>query len=303
MLYEKVLEGDRRALARLIRFVDDRVSGYEEEVSRLLDKCGNAHFIGITGSPGAGKSTLTNEIIKHYRKLDKKVAVVAIDPTSPFSHGAILGDRIRMLDHANDENVFIRSVATRGHLGGLSSSAVEIAMVFDAAGYDIVIIETVGVGQDEVDIAYVADTCLVVSVPGLGDDIQAIKAGILEIGDIFVVNKADKDEAIRTVRDLELMIELSLKEGWKPPVVKTVATKGEGVSELIGFIQKHRESVPSKHFDRLYYIGKQYLLEHIEKKLLTYDKFLEYLQNIKDPYKIVKKNILNTIEIGGNNGS
>lgn len=303
MLYKKVLEGDRRALARLIRFVDDRVSGYEEEVSRLLDKCGKAHFIGITGSPGAGKSTLTNEIIKHYRKLDKKVAVVAIDPTSPFSHGAILGDRIRMLDHANDENVFIRSVATRGHLGGLSSSAVEIAMVFDAAGYDIVIIETVGVGQDEVDIAYVADTCLVVSVPGLGDDIQAIKAGILEIGDIFVVNKADKDEAIRTVRDLELMIELSPKEGWKPPVVKTVATKGEGVSELIGFIQKHRESVPSKHFDRLYYIGKQYLLEHIEKKLLTYDKFLEYLQNMKDPYKIVKENILNTIEIGGNNGS
>ncbi|MGA1862027.1 methylmalonyl Co-A mutase-associated GTPase MeaB [Deferribacter thermophilus] len=293
MFYERVLKGDKRALAKLIRVVDDRVDGYEEEVSKLLDYCGKAHFIGITGAPGAGKSTLTNEIIKHFRKEDKTVAVVAIDPSSPFSHGAILGDRIRMSEHASDDGVFIRSVATRGHLGGLSSSAVEIAMIFDAAGFDIVIIETVGVGQDEVDIAYVADTCLVVSVPGLGDDIQAIKAGVLEIGDIFVVNKADKDEAVRTIRDLEMMIELSPKRSWKPPIVKTVATKGEGVEELANFIKEHKKLSNSKHYERLYYIAKQYLKEKIEKKLLTKDKFIDYLKKLKDPYRIINEYILN----------
>ncbi|KAA0258587.1 methylmalonyl Co-A mutase-associated GTPase MeaB [Deferribacter autotrophicus] len=289
MLYQKVLNGDKRSLARLMRFVDDRIDGYEKEMKEILPKCGKAHFIGITGSPGAGKSTLTNEIIKHYRNLGKKVGVVAIDPTSPFSEGAILGDRIRMAEHSQDEGVFIRSVATRGHLGGLSSSAIEIAMILDAAGYDVIIIETVGVGQDEVEISTVSDTCIVVTVPGLGDDIQAIKAGILEIADIFVVNKADKDEAHRTARDLEMMLELSQKKDWTPPIVKTVATRGEGVAELVEKIESHRIKFNSKHSERLFFIAKQYLIEKIEKNIFSYEKIIAKLNLNGDPYSLVEE--------------
>ncbi|MGA1845648.1 methylmalonyl Co-A mutase-associated GTPase MeaB [Deferribacter abyssi] len=289
MLYQKVLNGDKRSLARLMRFVDDRVIGYEKEMKQILPKCGKAHFIGITGSPGAGKSTLTNELIKHYRKLGKRVGVVAIDPTSPFSEGAILGDRIRMAEHSQDDGVFIRSVATRGHLGGLSSSAVEIALLLDAAGYDIIIIETVGVGQDEVEISTVSDTCIVVTVPGLGDDIQAIKAGILEIADIFVVNKADKDEANRTARDLEIMLELSQKKDWIPPIIKTIATKGEGIFELVENIENHKAKFKPKHSERLFFVAKQYLIEKIEKKIFSYDKIIDKLNINGDPYSLVEK--------------
>ncbi|MDE7169784.1 MAG: methylmalonyl Co-A mutase-associated GTPase MeaB, partial [Mucispirillum sp.] len=219
---ERVFSGDIRAAARLMRLVDDRSGGYEEYMKEVWKRAGKAHIIGITGAPGAGKSTITDKLISKYRNMGKTVGVVAIDPTSPFSGGAILGDRIRMANHAVDEGVFIRSVGTRGHLGGLSVSTMDIVAVMDAMGKDIIIIETVGVGQDEVEIAMVADTCIVVTVPGLGDDIQAIKAGIFEIADIFVVNKADREGVERTVRDLKMMLEMvHQRTAWNVDVLKT----------------------------------------------------------------------------------
>ncbi|HTG80606.1 MAG TPA: methylmalonyl Co-A mutase-associated GTPase MeaB, partial [Geobacteraceae bacterium] len=201
-LAEKVLQGEIRAAARLMRDIDDGLKSAIAELKQLYPKTGNAFIVGITGPPGAGKSTLVDQVTAAYRSRGKRVGIVAVDPTSPFTGGAILGDRIRMNRHADDDGVFIRSLATRGHLGGISRSTGDVVNVMDAMGMDVVIIETVGVGQDEIDIVRMAHTTVVVMVPGLGDDIQAIKAGILEIGDLFVVNKADRDDADRTVRDL-----------------------------------------------------------------------------------------------------
>lgn len=241
-LAERILSGEIRAAARLMRLIDDRNPTAAEEMQNLYRHTGKAHVIGVTGPPGAGKSTLTDKLIAAYRAKDLRVGVVAIDPTSPFSGGAILGDRIRMNRHATDEGVFIRSLGTRGHLGGLSSSTADVVHVLDAMGFDIIIIETVGVGQDEVEIVDNAHTSLVVMVPGLGDDIQAIKAGILEIGDIFVVNKSDRPDADRTVRELTTMVEMNHPdEGeWFPPVVQTVAQKDDGVTALVEQIEEHR---------------------------------------------------------------
>lgn len=241
-LAERILNGDIRAAARLMRDIDDGMASAIAELKRLYPHTGRAFILGVTGPPGAGKSTLTDKLIEAYRQKGSRVAVVAIDPTSPFTGGAILGDRIRMNRHATDEGVFIRSLGTRGHLGGLSRSTSDIVNVFDAMGWDIIIVETVGVGQDEVDIVRTAHTSLVVMVPGLGDDIQAIKAGILEIGDVFVVNKADRPDADRAVRDLETMLEMNHPGAgeWWPPVVKTVAQKQEGIAELVAKIEAHR---------------------------------------------------------------
>lgn len=241
-LAQRILQGEVRAAARLMRDIDDGIAGAVEELKRLYPHTGRAFILGVTGPPGAGKSTLTDKLIEAFRGKGMTVAVVAIDPTSPFSGGAILGDRIRMNRHANDPGVFIRSLGTRGHLGGLSRSTNDIVSVFDAMGWEVIIVETVGVGQDEVDIVRTAHTSLVVTVPGLGDDIQAIKAGILEIGDVFVVNKADRPDADRAARDLEVMIDMNHRgEGeWRPPVVRTVAQKNEGVSELVEKIEAHR---------------------------------------------------------------
>jgi LAO/AO transport system kinase len=263
-LAEKVLARDLRATARVCRLVDDRVGDHLEILKDLFPHTGRAWVLGITGNPGAGKSTLTDRLIAAFRKEGKRVGVVAIDPTSPFSGGAILGDRIRMQEHSADPEVFIRSLATRGALGGLSRSAADVVRVLDAWGADVVMVETVGVGQDELEITRMAHTTLVVMAPGLGDDVQAIKAGILECADVFAVNKADREGADATVRDLELMIalggevtkagahsrshrdtvkqEVRHAEGvWVPLIARTTATRNQGVADLLRSLEKHRE--------------------------------------------------------------
>ncbi len=275
-LAERILAHDLRAVARGLRLVDDRTGGYVELLKDLFPHTGRAQVIGVTGNPGAGKSTLCDRLIEAFRKEGKTVGVLAVDPTSPYSGGAILGDRIRMGRHATDDGVFIRSVATRGHLGGLSQSARDMVRLLDAYGSDVILIETVGVGQDEIEITRTASSTLVVMAPGLGDDVQASKAGILECADVFAVNKADRDGADSTVRDLELMIALGSEtmtaasksrghtvhsdvgpggtgipgeggapppERWTPPIVKCVATRGEGIGEIVKGLAAHRRWV------------------------------------------------------------
>ncbi len=242
---EAIRSGDVRAAALLMRDLDDRRPAALAELKALFPHTGRAYLVGITGNPGAGKSSLVDRLIAHYRACGERVGVVAVDPTSPITGGAILGDRIRMGRHATDPGVFIHSLATRGQLGGLSRSTLEVALVLDAMGFDRVLVETVGVGQDEVDVMDVAHTTVVVSVPGLGDDIQAIKAGLLEVADVLCVNKADREGADRTARDLEQMLALRPARDGGPgagavEVVRTVATAGTGVSELAAAIEGHR---------------------------------------------------------------
>ena len=237
-------EGKPRAVARLISLVEDAHPALREVMAALAPHTGKAHIIGLTGSPGVGKSTSTNALVGAFRARGKRVGILAVDPSSPFSGGALLGDRVRMQDHALDPEVYIRSMASRGHLGGLSWTTPQAIRVLDAAGCEVVLVETVGVGQSEVEIAGLADTTIVLLAPGMGDGIQAAKAGILEIGDVFVVNKADRDGADATVRDLRHMISLGDRTEpglWRPPVVKTVAARGEGVDEVMEGIDKHVE--------------------------------------------------------------
>ena len=240
-LSEGVLGGDRRALARALSIVEDRRPGYLEILADLYKNGGNARIIGVTGPPGAGKSTLVDKLIGAYRTAGKCVAVAAVDPSSAFSGGAILGDRIRMQERIMDDGVFIRSMATRGHMGGLALATGDALAVLDAAGFDVVLVETVGVGQDEVDIVKEAQTVLVLLVPGLGDDIQAIKAGIMEIADVFVINKADREGVDRVERELNYALTLAGDSlAWRPPIVRTVAATGEGVPRLVGAVEDHQ---------------------------------------------------------------
>jgi LAO/AO transport system kinase len=244
-LAKRILEGDIRAASRLMRDIDDQIPSSLGDLKELYPKTGRAYIIGITGSPGSGKSTIVDKMIDSFRKEGKTVGVVAVDPTSPFTGGAILGDRIRMQRHSTDEGVFIRSLATRGCLGGLSRSTQDIVNVMDAMGKDIVLVETVGVGQDEVEIVNTAHTSIVVLVPGMGDDIQAIKAGIIEIGDLFVINKSDREGADKVERDLRMVLEMGKKreEYWDPIILKTEALLGKGIPELIQGISQHKQAL------------------------------------------------------------
>ncbi|WP_328384597.1 methylmalonyl Co-A mutase-associated GTPase MeaB [Streptomyces sp. NBC_00400] len=242
-LVEQAREGRPRAVARLISLVEGASPELREVMAALAPLTGNAYVVGLTGSPGVGKSTTTSALVTAYRKTGKRVGVLAVDPSSPFSGGALLGDRVRMSEHASDPGVYIRSMATRGHLGGLAWAAPQAIRVLDAAGCDVVLVETVGVGQSEVEIASQADTSVVLLAPGMGDGIQAAKAGILEIGDVYVVNKADRDGADATARELNHMLGLGESRAagdWRPPIVKTVAARGEGVDEVVEALEKHR---------------------------------------------------------------
>ncbi|MER5637658.1 methylmalonyl Co-A mutase-associated GTPase MeaB [Kitasatospora sp. NPDC002227] len=242
-LVEQAREGRPRAVARLISLVENASPQLREVMAELAPYTGRAWIVGLTGSPGVGKSTSTSALVSAYRRLGKRVAVLAVDPSSPFSGGALLGDRVRMQDHATDPEVFIRSMATRGHLGGLSWAAPQALRVLDAAGCDVILVETVGVGQSEVEIAAQADTTMVLLAPGMGDGIQAAKAGILEIGDVFVVNKADRDGADATARELNHMLGLGEARqpgDWRPPIVKTVAAREEGIDEVVDALEKHQ---------------------------------------------------------------
>jgi LAO/AO transport system kinase len=268
---DRILAGEVRAAARLMRELDDGRPEAREILKEIYRQSGRAHIIGITGSPGVGKSTLTDRLIHYLRQEGKTVGVVAVDPTSPFSGGAILGDRIRMQRHALDEGVFIRSLATRGHFGGLTASARAVITVLDAMGKDYVLVETVGVGQDEVEIAATADTTLVVTVPGMGDDIQAIKAGILEVADILVINKADREGASRTYQELLQMLELQSHRkasAWKAPVLLTQAKDNEGIPELMDAVKNHQEFLARD--------GGQAL--HLARRSRVRQEFLELLR-------------------------
>jgi LAO/AO transport system kinase len=301
---EQVRAGDVRALSRAITAIENHDRDAEEMLRQLFPSTGQAYLIGVTGSPGTGKSSLVDRLAAHYRKQGLSVGIIAVDPTSPFSGGAILGDRIRMQGHAGDNGIFIRSMATRGFLGGLARTTADVALLLDAAGKQIVLIETVGVGQDEVDIVRLADCTIVVLMPGLGDEVQAIKAGIMEIGDVFVINKADREGAERFEQQLLAMLHLApLRDAWSPPVQRTVATEDKGVSELVDKVNAFRAHMEKSGLRRARKVGrwKQRLLELLQDRLMERvvgeglgEAALESLADEvaarkKDPYSVVSE--------------
>ena len=281
---EKIVSGDIRSVARLIRDIDDNVPEARKILRDLYPYTGKAYVVGITGAPGVGKSTLVDQMVTHLRSAGKTVGVLAVDPTSPFSGGAILGDRVRMQRHSMDEGVFIRSMATRGYFGGITQSTRSAIDVLDAMGKDCIIVETVGVGQDEIDIVQSAHTTIIILVPGMGDDVQALKAGILEIGNIFVINKDDREGADRTVNDIRLMIEMDekrYKDGWKPPILTAQAVFDKGVKEILDEISKHRKHLESSaqiQSKRKYEKVRNDLSEMIKDKIIQ-DVFNEIINS------------------------
>ncbi len=304
---ERIISGDLRAAARLLRDIDDQIAGARDLLTALYPHTGRAHVIGFTGSPGVGKSTLVDQITALFRRDGLTVGILAVDPTSPFSGGAILGDRIRMQRHFLDAGVFIRSLATRGAFGGLTRSTNDMVNVLDAMGKDVILVETVGVGQDEVDIASSAHTTVLVTVPGMGDEVQALKAGIMEIGNIFVVNKADREGSRKTVRELRNLIELGLKRrednGWEPLIVETEAIKGRGLEDLYHSIHRHRQYLfdhPEELREALRKRARNQLvealkdqalraiLERLASRAVSLDSLIEkILAKEADPYSLV----------------
>jgi len=301
-LISEVRSGDPRALARVISTVENHAPGWLELLKALFPHSGHARTIGLTGAPGAGKSTLVDQLAKHYRKENRTVGIIAVDPTSPYTGGAILGDRIRMQEHFSDPGIYIRSMATRGSLGGLARTTADVAMVLDASGRDLVMVETVGVGQDEVDVVRVADITVVILVPGMGDDVQTIKAGIMEIADIFVINKSDHDGAERVEREIRALQSLAVRaDNWTPPIVKTVATAGDGVKEVAATISQYQSYLQKQNLlvRRRIQNWETRLLEMLRDRLLEKARSLmsdgdlsrfaaEIAEHKRDPYSVIE---------------
>jgi LAO/AO transport system kinase len=300
---ERLRSGDPRALARAITTVENRAAGWTELLKALFPHTGKARVIGITGAPGAGKSTLVDQLAKHYRKENRTVGILAVDPTSPYTGGAILGDRIRMQDHFSDSGIYIRSMATRGSLGGLARATADAATVLDASGRDLIMIETVGVGQDEVDIVRLADITIVILVPGMGDDVQTIKAGIMEIADIFVINKSDHPGAERVEREIRAMQSLATRsDKWTPPIVKTVASEGSGTQELAAAIAGYEAYLEKENLvfkknvenwqERLIEMLRDSMLEKVRAKMDggALERYAaEIAEHKRDPYSLVEE--------------
>ncbi len=303
-LIERVAAGDVTAVARAISKVEESAPDSSDLMKQIFLRTGRALIVGITGAPGAGKSSLVDKLAAFYRKQGERVGIIAVDPSSPFSGGAILGDRIRMQTLSLDKGVFIRSMATRGQLGGLARATVDAVAILDAAGYEKILVETVGVGQDEIEIAKAADVCVVVLVPGMGDDVQTMKAGIMEIGDVLVINKADRDGVLRTEKELEGLLSLAVRaDEWQPPIVKTVAIENKGIAELVAAIDGARESQTTRPAsnERRQAIARWRILELLRERLLSEalhsDSVSEKLDRLaadvankkRDPYSAIEE--------------
>jgi LAO/AO transport system kinase len=300
---ERLRSGDPRALARAISAVENRENGSSELLKVLFPHTGRARIVGLTGAPGSGKSTLVDQLAKHYRKENRTVGIIAVDPTSPYSGGAILGDRIRMQDHFSDPGIYIRSMATRGSLGGLARATADVATVLDASGRDLILIETVGVGQDEVDIVRLADVTVVILVPGMGDDVQTIKAGIMEIADIFVINKSDREGVERVEREIRAMQSLAIRsDRWTPPIVKTIASEGQGVTELASAIGQYEAYLRKENLvlkrnvqnwqERLVEMLRDAMLEKAREQMSDGEMgryAAEVAEHKRDPYTLVEE--------------
>jgi LAO/AO transport system kinase len=312
-LVERIRSGDPRALARAISTVENRAAGWSDLLKALFPHTGKARVLGMTGAPGAGKSTLVDQLAKYYRKENQTVGIIAVDPTSPYTGGAILGDRIRMQDHYSDPGIYIRSMATRGSLGGLARATADAASVLDASGRDLVMIETVGVGQDEIDIVRLADVTVVILVPGMGDDVQTIKAGIMEIADIFVINKSDHEGAERVEREIRAMQSLAMRsDHWMPPIVKTVASEGVGTKELAEAITSYEAYLQKENlaFKKNVENWQERLVEMLRDAMLEKARAqmdagslehyaAEIAEHKRDPYSLVEELMEKTVRGAG----